>query len=216
MVNQYLGNVTGNVTLIYQTSPWYMNIWFYVSLGVIVIGLGAIAWVYFQHNIKNRTNLRIHFSDKKVRTFSFKDVTSEYIEVIYGDKDKDGNKIKHKKHIVPECIEYGYFGRYLEYYPDDIEPINLQDVKNKKYEKFNIAEFTKVAEAYLNSETLQFLLLIGKLKDALLTLLYIIIGLIVLSGIAIILVQIYSQPQALCTLQANNQTISTIRMAIGR
>ena len=206
--------IENGIQLIYKTAPFYMNIWFYIGCLAIILSLCGFAWLYFQYNIKNRTNFRIHMPDKKVHTFSFRNVLSEWHSFTYGDKDKYGKKIDHKHHIVSECVEYGFFGRYLDYMFGDTEPINHQKIN--KHDGFNKADFTKSMESYLNSETLSMLLLIGKLKDLLIGLLTIILIAVCVSTIIIVLIQILHKPEIVCNLTPTNQTINTIRIAIGK
>lgn len=206
--------ITENISLIYKNAPFYMNIWFYIGCFAIILMLLGFAWVYFQYNIKNRTNFRIHMPDHKVITYSFKNIVTEWHSFQYGKNDKDaqGNKNNHKHHVVPECIEFGFFGRYLDYVLGDVEPINFRKLTDKN--NFSKADFTKAMESYLNSETLANLLLIGKLKDLLITLLTIILISVIVVGIVLLLVQILHHPATTCTLSPTNQTINTIRMAM--
>lgn len=206
---------SGNINLVYVTAPFYSNIWFYIGLVAILIGLGFTLWAWFKFNIKNRTNFRIHFNDKKVITYSFKNVINDYHEFNYGKKDVDinGKKLMHKHHIIPECIEYGFFGRYLDYPVGDIEPINFQNINKNE---FNMTEFNKSMTAYMNSETLAMLLVFGKLKELLIMLLWIIIGIAVIGFIIVILIQILHNPSSTCKLMPDNQTLSTLRIAIGK
>jgi hypothetical protein len=201
----------GDINLIYQTAPFYLNTWFYIALLCIVLGLGALAWVYFQYNIKNRTNLRVHKDDHKVKTYSFKDVESEYLKVDTGTKDSQGNPITKLYHVVTDCIEFGFFGRYLDYIGDETEPINFKNLKNRN---FNFADFQKSMTSYFNSETLSMLLLIGKLKDLLVSLLTIILIVVCIGFIISIILPFVISHSSVCTLDNSNATINVIQQAI--
>jgi hypothetical protein len=169
-----------------------MQMWLFFTLfGLVLFVPSAILFLWLQHLRKTILVAIVHNGTIK--------------KVIIDDKILALGKIEYigKKKIVPIPIKqsevrYGTFRRWI-----------IKDLENNPV-KINNAISDAEIEAYLNSETIQTLLLFGKTKQLLIMLLGIIIAIGLIGGF----VNGYLTTSKTCELTPANQTINTIEIAV--
>jgi len=200
-----------NYVAVYKTIPFYLNIWFAVAIGFFTLLLIALGIYYVRISLRNRTNVIIHMPDKTRIHKSYKNFTGTHFFIKGVERDKDDTPIKHTYLFKPDALEYGFFGRYIEYDYGISEPLNSKHRHEETTEK---AHMFKLFSSLLNTQILVDLLLSSKFKELVKILLYIIIGALIINLILSGYLA-YNTSNSVCTLANNNATINVIRSAMG-
>lgn len=215
MVMQNVSVTIGKMgeTIITQTvsTPFYLNIWFALS---VIIGIALIVvaiWFYFRINLRNRTNVIIHMPDKTRMTHSYKNFAGTTFNIKGFEKTIEGDLINHTYIFKPECLESGYFGRYIEYDYGVSEPI---DTKQRRYANKDMPSIMRLFSALMNSQLAVDLLLSNKFKEFVkLMLILILIGLFIVIIVVIAYPFVYT-PDTYCYLIPTNETAMFIRNSV--
>jgi amino acid transporter len=206
-------NSTIPYVAVYKSVPFYLNPFFAVAIllffAILIIG----AYAYFRISMRNRTNVIIHMPDKTRRFFSYKNFTGNEFKIKSEEPVKDGQERQYFSYFFkPEYVEFGYFGRYIEYDYGISMPIGHNE--RMKGKESSQALF-KTISGILDSQLLVDLLLSQKFKNFVQTMLIIIligVGISLLTSIG----QYFFKPVQECVLSYNNQTINVIRLATMR
>lgn len=196
----------------YVDKPFYLNIWFALAVVLIVAVIVLSLYLWFRIYLRNRTNVIIHMPDGTRQLHGFNKFVGDCFNIQSHEKDKHGSYIQYRYIFKPECLEQGFFGRYIEYDYAKSEPLNP---RKREYDNKDIPELFKRMSALMNSEMLINLLLSQKFKEFITTMLIIILVVCIIIAI-LIAIGFFYQPTTQCTLVANNQTINTLRFALGK
>jgi hypothetical protein len=169
-----------------------MQMWlFFTIFGAVIFVPSACLFLFLQH-LKKTILVAIKYN-------------GTIKKIIIDDKILAKGKIEYigKKKIVPikifqNEIRYGSFRRWI------IKDLEINPIINN--DKVSDAEI----ESYLNSETIQSLLLFGKTKQLLILLLGIIIFSVIVSGA----INGYLTNSKICELRPSNMTLQTIEIGV--
>jgi hypothetical protein len=196
---------------VYKDVPIWLNPFFAVAvvLALLAISLGIYLW--FRISMRNRTNVIIHMPDGTREFHSYKKFVGHVFKIKGHEKDKDGQEIFYNYRFRSECLETGYFGRYIEYDYGMLEPLNRNE---RHYDRKDMPEIFKFISSLLNTQLAVDLLLSQKFKEFVKMMLIIIlvvgfIGLI-LSGYIAYAVNTDAKRVVMCQLVDNNATRSLI------
>lgn len=211
---QILINSTTNMpyVAVIKNIPIWLNIWFAISIiltiSLIVFGL----WHWFKIYCRNRTNVIIHMPDKKRQLHSYKNFVGSVFKIKSSEQTKDN--IPHYFHyeFEEDAIEYGYFGRYIEF---DYGNIKALSSKNRKNLNFGLLKFVS---ALLETDLAVDLLISSNFKTTVIILLWCILGgtfiVLCLTGYNTYIVSATKGTIQQCSLSWDNQTQQVIKTAI--
>jgi hypothetical protein len=200
-------------TIITQTiiTPFYMQIWFAIA---VILGIGVIVlavWFWFRISLRNRTNVIIHMPDKTRQSFSYKNFTGTTFNIRGYEKTIEGEPVSYTYIFKPECLESGYFGRYIEYDYGVSEPL---DSKKRVYANKDMPSIMKLFSSLMNSQLATDLLLSNKFKEFVKMMLIIILIVTFIILIAVIGMPFAYNPEVNCKLIPTNETAMFIRQSI--
>lgn len=199
---------------VYKKIPIWFNPFLYISAGLVLLVVVAWGFYYFRVSLRNRTNVIIHMPDGKRAFYSYKKFTGDIFKIKGHEKTQDGEDISYNYHFRPEAVETGFFGSYIEYDYQHLEPLIPSQRMSGKVT--GLKEVFKLVSALLNTDLAVDLLLSQKFKDLVKNLLIIILVcvvlLVILQGIVIYLGTATSVQT--CILSNDSQNYALIRQAI--
>lgn len=199
-----------DVQYITRTPPIWLNPFFYVTIGLVLLLIFYIIYHYISIHLKNRTGFRImHGKNVKTIWFKNKDIPSK-IEVDSKDPTSDGTRRNDIYYYRPDKVYSGKWGYYIDFYYGISEPIDHAQQENKFGFLPNVF---KDVSALLNTELYVDLLLSKKFKEFIGTMLVIILIILILDLGASAAANFTNPSVVQCNLLASNQTLQTLSIA---
>lgn len=213
LVTETLINATTGLpyVAVYKNIPFWLNWWFAIAVLLFLCVLVIAGYAWFRISLRNRTNVIMHMPNKTRKVYSYKNYVGDSFALDGVERDGNGNPIKSNYMFDPECLETGYFGKYIEYDYGIIIPRG-----SKKYSIGDeLKNVFKIVSAMLNSDLAVDLLLAQKFKEFVkMMLIIIMIGVVI--GIIASAIPLFYHPIQQCTIVGNNQTINVIQEAVKR
>jgi hypothetical protein len=199
--------------VIYKNIPFYGNIWFWLTIMVIVF---AGIWLIYRliiDRLRNRIVLRFHMPNGDVEHHIRREYPGSKFTVQGHEQTVEGKNQLIEYDFKTECIEKGRWGQYIDWDYGIREPINHKERIVKRSEHFQLF---KMLSALTNSEMLINLLLAKEWKEFVKMMLIFIIIVAGLTLIASILMPIVMKPNIPIQncLGYNNLTADFIRRSV--
>lgn len=194
----------------YKNVPFYADVFFYLMIMALIIAgiYGFVTWIINRQ--KNRLVVRIHNPDTSISSFVYRKFEGKQFHIESGERTSEGKKIYYDYDFIPEAVETGMWGRYIDYDLGNPIPINPR----KRVIKESLTHLAiKFLNAIADTKLLVELVLSTKWKEFVTIMLWI----IVIEGVIIIAmggINLGYNPPVNCNLIPSNQTMSVIKNAL--
>jgi hypothetical protein len=200
------------VKIVYKSVPFYANIWFYLMIfAFLTTGMYALI-MYIINRQRNRLVVRVVYPDATFDSYVYHKFNGDKFLIPTKDKTSEG-KYENFSYIFHKLAIYrGEWGRYIEYdYKNPLPKNPLKhfiDTEDKKPDIIRLLVSLTETSIFTN------LLLSSKFKDFVIIMLWIILGISILSLIGQFAIPQFMEKDVYCNLIPSNQTLAVIRSAL--